>query len=155
MLAQLALIFSLADAFLALVVRMCSFVTVHLYTSAPAASSAVSPKALVDLMRSTAGVTENIGGISFGVGTLLFFCLFFKSRYIPRILSLLGVFAASIWTCLYFANLIFPERHSLFLLICFPPMALADILTGFCLLLFGIRREFAGQAAALAMQTDL
>lgn len=156
LLAQLALIFSLADAFLALVVRMCGFVTVHLYTSAQAAgSSVVSLKALVDLMRSTASVTENIGGICFGVGTLLFFYLFFKSRYIPRALSVLGIVAASIWACLYFANLIFPERHSLFMLICFPSMALADILTGFYLLLFGIRRALVGQAAGLAMQTDL
>jgi RsiW-degrading membrane proteinase PrsW (M82 family) len=34
LLAQLAMIFSLGDSFLAMVVRMCSFVRVHLYTSA-------------------------------------------------------------------------------------------------------------------------
>lgn len=113
LLAQLAMIFSLADAFLALVVRMSSFVTAHLYTSPQTAgASALSAQVLVDLMRRVSGATENIGGICFGAGSLLFFCLFFKSRYIPRTLSLLGVFAAAIWTSLYFANLIFPERHS-------------------------------------------
>ena len=85
-------------------------------------------KGLSDLMRSIAGTTENIGGISFGIGSLLFFYLFFKSNYIPRVLSGLGLAASIIWTCLYFATLVFPERHALFQYICFPPMALADVI---------------------------
>lgn len=154
LLAQLAMIFSLADAFLALVVRMSSFVTAHLYTSPQTAgASALSAQVLVDLMRRVSGATENIGGICFGAGSLLFFCLFFKSRYIPRTLSLLGVFAAAIWTSLYFANLIFPERHSLFRAIGFPPMGLADLLTGFYLLLFGIRTKSVSKTG-LAVQTQ-
>jgi Domain of unknown function (DUF4386) len=81
-------------------------------------------------MGSIAGTTENIGGISFGIGSLLFFYLFWRSRSIPKALSLLGVAASAIWICLYFADLIFPEHHSQFQYICFPPMALADVLTG-------------------------
>jgi hypothetical protein len=137
LLAQLGMIFTLGDSFLALIVRMCSFVRLHLYTSAPGAGAGSIPGELLsDLIRTIAGATENIGGISFGIGSCLFFYLFFTSRYIPRIISVLGPFASVIWTALYFARLVFPERHALFRYICFPPMALAEVGTGFYLMLF-------------------
>jgi len=142
LLAQLGMIFWLGDSFLGLVVRMCGFVRLHLYISAQTvALGAVTAEALVDLMRSIAGTTENIGGISFGIGSLLFFYLFFKSCYIPRVLSSLGLAASLIWTILYFANLVFPEQRGLFQYICFPPMALADVITGFYLVLFAVKTE--------------
>jgi len=134
LLAQLGMIFWLGDSFLGLVIRMCGFVRLHLYVSAQTVGAgAVTAEALADLMRSIAGSTENIGGISFGIGSLLFFYLFFKSSYIPRALSSLGLAASVIWTCLHFANLVFPERHALFQYICLPPMALADVISGFYL----------------------
>lgn len=148
LLAQLAMIFSLGDSFLAMVVRTCSFVRVHLYTSAQdVGDGTIAAQTLSDLIRSIAGTTENIGGISFGIGSLLFFYLFFKSNYIPRVLSGLGLAAAVIWTCLYFAALVFPERHALFQSICFPPMALADVVTGFYLVLFAVRAGAHGNQA--------
>lgn len=96
-------------------------------------------QAQADLLRTIAGITENLGGISFGIGSLLFFYLFFKSRYIPRPISALVVLGSVIWTTLYFANLVFPEQHALFMYICFPPMALADVITGFYLMLFAVK----------------
>jgi Domain of unknown function (DUF4386) len=149
LLAQLAMIFSLGDSFLALVVRMCGFVRVQLYISAQTVGAGtMAPQAFSDLLRSIAAATENLGGISFGIGSLLFFYLFFKSKYIPRVLAALGVAASLIWTVLYFANLIFPEHHELFQKICFPPMALADVLTGFYLMLFAVKTEVSGNQAA-------
>ena len=140
LLAQLGLIFWLGDSFLGLVVRMCGFVRLHLYVSAQtAAVGTVTTEALADLMHTIAGTTENIGGISFGIGSLLFFYLFLKSSYIPRALSSLGLAASVIWTILYFADLVFPERRALFQYICLPPMALSDVLTGFYLVLFALR----------------
>jgi hypothetical protein len=140
LLAQLGMIFWLGDSFLALVVRMCGFVRLHLYISAQTvAVGTVTAEALADLMRTIARTTENIGGISFGIGSLLFFYLFFKSSYIPRLLSSLGLAASLIWTILYFANLVFPEQRALFQYICFPPMALADVAIGFYLALFAVK----------------
>jgi hypothetical protein len=98
-------------------------------------------------MRRIASTTENLGGISFGVGSLLFFYLFFKSRYIPRVLASLGLFASVTWTVLYWANLVFPEQHSLFQYICLPPMALADVITGFYLIVFALPRRARGGLA--------
>ena len=146
-LAQLAMIFSLGDSFLAMVVRTCSFVRVHLYTSAQNPGNSMIPTvALLDLMRSIAGTAENIGGISFGIGSLLFFYLFLKSNYVPKVISALGLAASVIWACLYFATLVFPEGHALFLRVCLPPMALAEVITGFYLVLFGIRAEVPEQS---------
>jgi Domain of unknown function (DUF4386) len=73
------------------------FVRLHLYISAQkVGAGTVTAEALADLMRSIVGTTENIGGICFGIGSLLFFYLFFKSRYIPRALSALGLSASVI-----------------------------------------------------------
>jgi Domain of unknown function (DUF4386) len=69
LLAQLGMIFTLGDSFLALIVRMCGFVRLHLYTSAPGAGARSNVGELLsDLIRTIASTTENIGGISFGLG---------------------------------------------------------------------------------------
>jgi len=142
LLAQLAMIFSLGDSFLALIVRMCGFVRLHLSASAHRAEGGTPPaQALAELMRSIASTTENIGGICFGIGMLLFFYLFFQSRYIPRTLSTVGLCASVIWITLYFANLVFPEYHSQFQNLCLPLMAVADVATGIYLMCFAVRTE--------------
>ena len=145
LLAQLAMIFNVGDSFLALVVRMCSFVRLHLFTSAQTAGAGtIATETLLDLIHNIADTMENIGGIAFGIGSLLFFYLFFKSRYIPRILSALGIFASVIWIALYLARLVFPEKRSVFQSICFPPMAVADVITGLYLMLFAVKTEGRG-----------
>ena len=155
LLAQLGMIFTLGDSFLALIVRMCSFVRLHLDTSAPGAGAGSIPGGpLSDLIRTIAGTTENIGGISFGIGSCLFFYLFFTSRYIPRAISILGFFASVIWTGLYFTSLVFPERRALFQYICFPPMAVAEVVTGFYLMLFGVGTESKTPAAPASFAVD-
>jgi hypothetical protein len=152
-LAQLGMIFTLGDSFLALIVRMCSSVRLHLYTSAPGARS-IPGELLSDLIRTIAGTTENIGGISFGTGSCLFFYLFFTSRYIPRVISVLGCVASVLWTGLYLAGLVFPERHTSFQYICFPPMALAEVVTGFYLMLFAVGQESKMPVAPASFGVD-
>ena len=140
LLAQLAMIFSLFDVVLGFIVWMCAFVRLHVYTGTLKVDAGlISSQMVVDLLRDIGSATENIGGIAFGIGSLLFFSLFFKSRYIPRSLSGLGVAASGIWVGAYFGNLIFPELHGLFQVISFPPMGLAEIFTGFWLALFAVR----------------
>jgi hypothetical protein len=140
LLAQLAMILSLVDTPLGLLVRMCGFVRAQVYISAHQLGAGTIPQqALSDLMRNIATITENIGGIPFGIGLLLFFYLFWESLYIPRIVSGLGLFAFAIWIAMYFASLVFPENHGLFMLICYPPMAITLVVTGFWLLVFAIK----------------
>src|ERR1700691_2444135 len=85
LLAQLAMIFSLGDSFLALVVRMCSFVRVHLYISAETAGAGtVVTETFADLLRNIAGTTENIGGIFFRIGSLLILLSVFQIEVYPE-----------------------------------------------------------------------
>jgi hypothetical protein len=53
-------------------------------------------------------------------------------------ISVLGLVSSVIWTCLYFAGLVFPESRSFFQYFCFPPMALAEVVTGLYLMLFAV-----------------
>ncbi|MGD0303305.1 MAG: DUF4386 domain-containing protein [Candidatus Acidiferrales bacterium] len=139
LLAQLAMIFCLGDSFVAILVRMSSFVRLHYSVlSLTANNGASAAQEVTELLRQISGTTENIGGIAFGIGTLIFFYLFWRSNCIPRALAALGVAAAIVWTCLYFASLVFPEHHATFQLIALVPMALTDVLAGLYLLLFGI-----------------
>ncbi len=135
LLAQFGLVFNLCDSVLAFVVRMCSFVDLHLHLAASSANA----EALSDLVQTIAATTENLGGICFGAGSILFFWLFLRSRYIPVALAILGVAASVLWTLLYFAMLIFPERSGLFRTICFPPMLLSELAAGVYLLIFAVK----------------
>src|SRR5215470_7072426 len=131
-LAQLAMIFGLLDTPLGLLVRMCDFVRLQVYISAQEVRGGTIPaQPLSDWIRNIARTTENIGGIPFGIGLLLFFCLFWESRYIPRFVSGLGLVAFAIWIAMYLASLVFPENRGLFLSVCYPPMTIALVLTGF------------------------
>lgn len=56
----------------------------------------------------------------------------------------MGVFASAIWGGLYFAGLVFPEERSVFSYICFPPMGIADILTGLYLVRFAVKTQGSG-----------
>ena len=150
-LALLAMIFSLEDTVLGWLIRISHLVRLHAYTSPqPAGAATIPSEALVDLTRTVAGATENIGGILFGTGSVLFFYLFFKSRYIPRILSALGLSASVIWTAVYFANLVFPEQHAVFQRISWPLMALAELTTAFYLMLYAVKTRPQRQSVSSA-----
>jgi hypothetical protein len=92
---------------------------------------------LVDLAGKAGNATVIIGSLFFSIGSLLFFFVFLKSRYIPRILSAFGVFASVVVTIMCFGNLIFPE-YSGRLLYGWAPMAVAEVTTGFWLM-FGVK----------------
>ena len=141
LLAQLAMIFCLEDSILSWVVRLSGFVRLHLYTGA------IPSEPVQDIVRRMAGAAENLGGICFGIGSALFYYMFYKSRYVPRILSVLGLSASLIWTSLYFAALVFPELHAEFQYICWPLMAIAEVTAGFYLMLFGVKTQGRGDPA--------
>jgi hypothetical protein len=59
-----------------------------------------------------------------------------------------------VWTALYFASLVFPERHSLLQSICFPPMALAEVVTGVYLMMFAVGRGRKTSAISASSAAD-
>jgi len=118
------------------------FARLGLYTSPQSvgALGADQTQALVALTRHAGSAAYNIGAMCFSIGSILFFYLFFKSRYISRILSAFGVFASVIVTIICFGSLIFPE-HAAPLQYGWAPMAIAEVTTGFWLMLFAVKTQ--------------
>jgi len=75
--------------------------------------------------------------IFLGLGSLLFFFLFLKSNYIPKVLSAWGVFASVLFTIGGFALLLWPQ-YGTSLQLSWLPMALAELSVGLWLLVNGL-----------------
>src|SRR5438445_7459773 len=142
LLAQMAMYWRLGESFIGGVGMIFGFVRLGLYTS-PQSVGALGTdqtQALVALTRHAGSAAYNIGAMCFSIGSILFFYLFFKSRYIPRILSAFGVFASVIVTIMCFGSLIFPE-YAATLQYGWAPMAIAEVTTGFWLMLFAVKTQ--------------
>ena len=135
LLAQFAMYCRLGESFIGGAAMVFSFFRLGLYGSPKSvgALGADLSQALVGVTRMANSASVNICAIFFSIGSILFFYLFFKSRYIPRILSAFGVFASIIVTILCFGSLIFPERAAT-LQYGWAPMAIAEVITGFWLM---------------------
>ncbi len=135
LLAQLAMYWRVGEALIGCVGITTGFVKLRLYTSPQSLKvwGNDQAQALVDLAGKAGNAAVIMGSLSFSIGSLLFYYLFFKSRYIPRSLSAFGVFASVVVTIMCFGNLIFPE-YSGTLLYGWAPMALAEVTTGFWLM---------------------
>jgi Domain of unknown function (DUF4386) len=142
LLAQMAMYWRLGESLIGGVGMILGFVRLGLYTSPQPIGGVetAQSQALLGLAR-TAGFAEyNISAIFFSIGSILFFYLFFKSRYVPRILSAFGVFASVVVTVICFASLIFPEYAATFQY-GWAPMAIAEVTTGIWLMLFAVKTQ--------------
>jgi hypothetical protein len=90
LLAQFAMYLRLGESFIGGVGVIFGFVRLGLYSSPQPIGvlGTDQSQASVDLTGTAGFAAYNVGAIFFGIGSILFFYLFFKSRYIPRILSL-------------------------------------------------------------------
>jgi hypothetical protein len=140
LLAQIAMYCRLGESFVGGVGMIFGFVTLRIYTSPQSIGGVETGRseALLDLTRHAGFVASNISAIFFGIGSILFFYLFFKSRYIPRIQSVFGLFASAIVPIVCFGTLIFPERSGL-LQYGWAPMAISEVTTGFWLMFFAVK----------------
>jgi hypothetical protein len=142
LLAQMAMYWRLGESFIGGAGMIVDFARLRLYTS-PQSSGMLGTdqsQALVGLTGDAGFATYNICAIFFSIGSILFFYLFFKSRYIPRILSAFGVFASVVVTISCFGSLIFPE-HAAPLQYGWVPMAIAEVTTGIWLMLFAVKTQ--------------
>lgn len=142
LLAQIAMYWRLGESFIGGVGMILGFVRLRLYSSPQSIGTLGTDQsqALMGLMRDAGFAVYNISAIFFSIGSILFCYLFFKSRYIPRILSAFGVFASVIVTIICFGSLIFPE-HAATLQYGWAPMAIAEVTTGFWLMLFAVKTQ--------------
>jgi hypothetical protein len=134
-LALLALLFRLVEATLGGVLNISSFSNLKLYIGADS-TNAFAANQLSVLVHLHSGL-YNIGAIFFSVGSILFFYLFLKSTYIPKVLSALGLFASVLFPIVCFASLISPQ-HATMLQLGWLPMALAEVSVGLWLLFKGV-----------------
>jgi len=142
LLAQVAMYWRLGESFIGCVGMIFGFAKLGLYTS-PQSVGALEPdqaQALVALTRHAGSAAYNIGATCFSIGSILFFYLFFKSRYIPRFLAAIGVFASVIVTVMCLGSLIFPE-YAATLQYGWAPMAIAEVGTGIWLMLFAVKTQ--------------
>jgi len=139
-LALLALAFRLGEATLGGAQAMLSLVVLRVRIGADYSNAfdAKQLSALVDLP-----ALFNIGAIFFGMGSIFFFYLFFKSTYIPKFLSVLGLFASVLVPIMCFGSLISPQ-HANILQFGWIPMALAEISVGLWLLIKGVNVRAPG-----------
>ena len=150
LLAQFAMYWRLGESFIGAAGLILGFSRLRLYSSPQsiAALGTEQSQALVELLGQAGSVVVNVSATCFSIGSILFFYLFFKSRYIPRLLSAFGVFASVIVTIMCFGNLIVPE-HATTLQYGWAPMAVAEVTTGFWLMWFAVRTQaFSDQQLA-------
>jgi hypothetical protein len=142
LLAQIAMYWKLGESFIGGVGMIFGFVRLSLYTSPQSIGGVQTDQsqALVDLTRHAGFASYNISAIFFSIGSILFFYLFFESRYIPRILSAFGLFASVVVPVICFGSLIFPEYAGTFQY-GWAPMAIAEVTTGIWLMLFAVKTQ--------------
>jgi hypothetical protein len=128
----------LAEALIGCVGIIFGFARLRIYTSSQSLAAPEQSQSLVDLTRYAGSATFNIGALCFSIGSLLFFYLFLKSGYIPRMLAGLGVFASVVVTIVCLGSLIFPE-YSGKLQYGWAPMAIAEVGTGLWLMVSGVK----------------
>ncbi len=131
LLAQLALYCRLGESFVGCVGVVFDFAELGAFTSSQPSGplSGEQGQALATLTRHAGIATYNIAALCFSLGSILFFYLFWKSRYIPRMLSVLGLLASVMVPVMCFGSLVFPE-YSTTLKYGWAPMALAEVTTG-------------------------
>ena len=149
-LAQLALLLEVGQASVGAVTVIFSFVVFGLYTAQTGSFQNDQLQALLPIV-SASFSGFNISMIFLGVGSTLFFYLFYKSRYVPRALAAWGVFASVVMIVVSAAMILFPE-HMRMLQMGWGPLGIAEIGTALWLTIVGIRQPRApaptGQMAA-------
>jgi hypothetical protein len=95
-------------------------------------------QSLAQLAIGVQGAGMNTGFVLLGLGSAVFAWLFFRSRYIPRILAGWGVFASFLLSAYAFTVIVFPRAAAL-QIVPMLPMGIYEVGLGFWLLLKGVR----------------
>lgn len=137
-LALTALLFRTAESAIGGMGAILGFTVLQIHVAASPASAfdANQLGALADLY---SGVGTDIAAIFFSLGSTIFFYVFLKSRYIPRLLSGWGIFASLVYAAVWFVSLILPHDAATAAAYGSVPILLAELSTGLWLLIAGIR----------------
>ena len=137
-LALLAVFFRLMETTLACTAIINSYVAMQFLTDADRLKAFDANQIQVlAVMHDTYALTFVIVAVFLGLGSTLFNYLLFKSRYIPKVLAVWGLFASLLLLISQFVIIIFPEVEKTIIPACYAPIALDEIVLGIWLLFKG------------------
>jgi hypothetical protein len=136
-LALTALLFRIVEAAVGAASIILAFSTLQIQLAA-GHPNPFTTEQLSTLAGLTSGGAE-ISAICFSLGSTVFFYVFLKSRYIPRLISVWGVFASAIYALVFFVGLIVPQYAGTAATYGSGPILLAELSTALWLLIVGLR----------------
>jgi len=137
-LALTALLFRAAEAAIGGMGAILAFTVLQMHLAA-AHANAFSAGQLGTLANLNAqGGGTAVAAIFFCFGSTIFFSIFLKSRYIPRMLSGWGIFASLVYLAVWFVSLILPQDAAPATAYGSVPIFIAEVSTGLWLLIKGI-----------------
>jgi len=153
----LAAFFRLGENFVLAFATLLELATLALVKGAASPGTFATPSLeLVNTAVRVYGDTFNIGFVFLGFGSAVFSYLWWKSRYIPRLLAGWGVFASLIMALMSLAIIVLPALAKLGLTYMLP-MGLYEFGLGFWLLIKGIQvppRAVPPEATDLVSHSD-
>jgi hypothetical protein len=141
-LALMALLFRLAETAIGAIVLVFGFATLQIHLQANHAVTSFDAKQLgllADLVARTSAVGTEVSVIFFSVGSAIFFYLFLRSAYIPRILARWGLLGSLWCMAAFIASLLVPQSSELLTGVGAVPIGIAEPVVGLWLVLRGIK----------------
>jgi hypothetical protein len=140
-LALSAMLFRLVESALGLVVVLLGFAALQVYLAGTHATSSQAGElgALAELLSRTSASGIDVSVLCFAVGSTLFFYLFWRSAYIPRILAGWGLAGSVLALAAFSGSLLFPQSSEVLRGIGALPIGVAELVVGAWLLIRGIR----------------
>ena len=152
--ALLATFFRLVENFVLGMITLCGFAAVALLGGAEhlRAFDAAELQALIyTLAVRVHGAGFNIGFVFLGVGSTVFSYLWLKSRYIPRVIAVWGIFSSLLLATVTLAIMVYPRLGALGLMHMMP-MGIYEVGLGLWLLIIGIQEPKGSQRPTLNAQ---
>jgi hypothetical protein len=94
---------------------------------------------VAELVSRTAAIGTDVSVVFFGVGSTIFFYLFLKSDYIPRVLATWGLAGSLLCLVAFAGNLVLSQSSDLLLAIGTVPIGIAEPVVGLWLVTRGIK----------------
>jgi len=142
-LALLALLWRFGEAIIGGVVVLCLLVILLLINDKgySTAFNAEQLQALAGLLLDVVWAARMILFVFISLGSIVFFYLFFKSNYIPRILAAWGIFTYMSMLIYAFVYFLLPNFAEMITIFALAPGSLFEIVIGFWLLFKGVNVE--------------
>jgi len=138
-LAVIGLAFRALEAAIGAVAIVGSFSALELYRAGAGESAFNAAQLGVLQQLAESGAGTSVAAIFFCIGSTVFFYLLSRSAYIPRLLSLWGVFSSLVYLAYWWFGLIVPDYPGAIVIAASLPILVAEVSTGLWLLIQGIK----------------